>query len=665
MNMIRKLTTCIKTMQLSRTGISKPTQRIIVILSLACMALFPSCKRYLDVVPDNVATIDNAFNLRNQAQKYLLTCYSYLPALGDMKSNPALITGDEVWFFYPYLANDPWGPIPTNWELARGNQNINDPIINYWDGKNGGKPLFQALRDCNTFLENIGRVPDMDSFEKSRWVAEVKFLKAYYHWFLLRMYGPIPIVDKNLPVSSSPDMVKVYRNSVDSCFNYIVNLIDSAAVDLPNVVDFPVSEMGRITKPIALAIKARILMTGASPLFNGNSDMDYFTDNKGRHLFTSEYDPSKWQRAAEACKDAIDLCESLGYKLYHFIPPAGTGINIGSEMQTQMDIRNAICEKWNSEIIWGATNSMASKIQEYGLITLSPSIPPNQNTGPFGSYAPPLKIAQLFYTKNGLPINQDKTWNYAAKYNLDTATQDDRFYIAPGYVTARLNFDREPRFYADLGFDGGTWYGQGQYDDSSPLHVEGRAGDYSAKRRAENYSITGYYAKKIVNYLTVTGNDGKIVIQSYPWPIIRLADLYLYYSEALNEVDGPTNEALKWINLVRERAGVPSVQESWDNFSTMPGKYQTKEGFRAIIHQERLIEMAFEGNRFWDLRRWKEALPQMNGPIEGWDITKSDPQGYYTPVLLFAQTYPSKYYFWPISENKIVTNSNLVQNPGW
>lgn len=644
--------------------IGKRTQRIVVYLSLTCMAAFSSC-RYLDVVPDNVATLDNAFNLRSQAQKYLLTCYSYLPGLGDMKSNPALITGDEVWFFYPYLANDPWGPIPTNWELARGNQNINDPILNYWDGTNGGKPLFQGIRDCNTFLENIGRVPDMDSFEKSRWIAEVKFLKAYYHWFLLRMYGPIPIVDKNLPVSSSPDMVKVYRNTVDSCFNYIASLIDSAAVDLPNVVDFPVSDMGRITKPIALAIKARILMTAASPLFNGNSDMDYFTDNKGRHLFTSEYDPSKWQRAAKACKEAIDLCESLGYKLYHFIPSAGTGISIGPEMQTQMDIRNAICEKWNSEIIWGATNSMASKIQEYGLINLSAGITPNQNSGPFGSYAPPLKIAQLFYTKNGLPINEDKTWNYAAKYNLDTATQDDRFYIVPGYVTARLNFDREPRFYADLGFDGGTWYGQGQYDDNSQLHVEGRAGGYSAKSRAENYSITGYYAKKIVNYLTVTGNDGKIVIQPYPWPIIRLADLYLYYSEALNEADGPTDEALKWIDLVRERAGVPSVQESWDNFSTMPGKYKTKEGFRAIIHQERLIEMAFEGNRFWDLRRWKEALPQMNGPIEGWDITKADPQGYYTPVLLFTQTYPGKYYFWPISEHNIVINSNLAQNPGW
>ena len=663
MKNIRKFTACVKGIQLCRMGIGKPARRIVVALLLTCMIAFPSCD-YLDVVPDNVATIDNAFNLRLQAQKYLLTCYSYLPNLGDMKSNPALVTGDEIWFFYPYVANDPWGPIPTTWEMARGNQNINDPMLNYWDGTNGGKPLFQGIRDCNTFLENIGRVPDMESSEKNRWIAEVKFLKAYYHWFLLRMYGPIPIVDKNLPVSSSPDEVKVYRNPVDSCFNYIVDLIDSAALDLPAVVDFPVSEMGRITKPIALAIKARILMNYASPLFNGNSDYANFVDNKGRQLFNPAYDPSKWQRAAQACKEAIDLCESLGYQLYHFIPPVGSsGVSIGPEIQTQMDIRNAVCEKWNSEMIWGASNSMVTTIQQYGLANIDP-LRGNQNTGPEGEYAPPLKIARLFYTKNGLPINQDKTWNYAAMNSLNTAPPD-QVYLQPGYVTAHLNFDREPRFYADLGFDGGTWYGHGRYDDKSPWHIEGRAGGYSGKARAQGYSITGYYAKKMVHYLTIMDNDGRLVYQPYPWPIVRLADLYLYYSEALNESDDHAGEALKWINLVRARAGIPSVQESWDNFSTNPGAYSTKEGFRKIIHQERLIEMAFEGNRFWDLRRWKEALPQMNSPVEGWDITKADPESYYTPVLLFAQTYPSKYYFWPISEHNIVTNSNLLQNPGW
>src|SRR3546814_16578863 len=97
------------------------------------------------------------------------------------------------------------------------------PYLDYWDGGNGGRSMFEAIRDCNTFLENIHSVPDMEEPEKKRWIAEVKFLKAYYHWFLFRMYGPIPIMDKNFPISSTPEQVQVYREPVDSVVNYIVN----------------------------------------------------------------------------------------------------------------------------------------------------------------------------------------------------------------------------------------------------------------------------------------------------------------------------------------------------------------------------------------------------------------------------------------------------------
>src|SRR5699024_2686781 len=115
--------------------------------------------------------------------------------------------------------------------------------------------------------------------------------------------------------------------------------------------------------------------------------------------------------------------------------------------------------------------------------------------------------------------------------------------------------------------------------------------------------------------MNVLQTDGSYQLNPYPFPYIRLADLYLYYAEALNEVGGPSEEAFKYINKVRERAGIPSVEDSWSNFSKEPSRYTTKDGFRKIIHTERLIEMAFEGNRYWDLRRWKEAEEIMNNPI--------------------------------------------------
>lgn len=629
-----------------------------------CVAAAPlsSC-RYLDVVPDDVATIDNAFSLRSQAEKYLFTCYSYLPNFASWSSNPALLSGDEIWFYYPY-SSAYYGKPPSNWEIARGNQNVVNPYLNYWDGANGGEPLFEAIRTCNTFLENIDRVPDMESTEKTEWSAEVKFLKAYYHWYLLQMYGPIPIMDKNLPVSSDPESVKVYREPVDSCVDYIVRLIDSAAADLPDAIQNPVDQMGRISKPIALAIKARILVTAASPLFNGNPDYANYVDNKGRHLFNTTADPQKWERAEEACREAIDECQSLGYELYHFNPSVAS-YKMGPEIQTQMDIRNAVCEKWNSEIIWGGTNSMASSIQKYAQPIIDPTAASNFASGPLGEYAPTMRMAELFYTQNGLPIDEDKTWDYAGRYGLDTATQRDMFYIQPGYATAALHFGREPRFYADLGFDGGVWYGQGAFNDSSTWHVEGLLGRYSGQIRGDSYSITGYYAKKLVNFLNVQQPSGAYSVQAYPWPIIRLADLYLYYAEAINEVSGPTDDALKWIDLVRARAGIPSVEDAWSQYATHPGTYKTKDGFREIVHQERLIEMAFEGDRFWDLRRWKESAGEMTGPIRGWNISQSKTADYYHPTVLFNQTYPQKYYFWPIKESDLITNNNLVQSPGW
>lgn len=629
---------------------------LISLIMLGCSAC-----HYLDIVPDNVATIDNAFDLRSQAKKYLYTCYSFLPKLGDWSYNPALLSGDEIWFYYPYTMyiNAP----PDNWEIARGNQNKLSPYLNYWDGTRGGMPLFQAIRDCNTFLANIGQVPDIENYERDRWISEVTFLKAYYNWFLLRMYGPIPIVDKNLPVSSGPEKVKYYRQPVDSCYKYIVGLINSSMANLPIQIDNPVSGMGRITKPIALSIKARILVSAASPLFNGNQDYTHFTDNKGRQLFNTEYDPSKWKKAADACKEAIQMCHTLGNKLYYFNSAVQS---LGTEMQTQMDIRNAICEKWNSEIIWGSTNSMLGLIQRYAQARIDPSISYGTGAVPHQSYAPTMKIAEMFYTKHGVPINEDISWDYNDRYQLQTATSANKYYIQPGYTTASLNFDREPRYYADLGFDGGTWYGQGRFDEDNMYHVEGRVGQLAGKSRSSNYSITGYYAKKLVYYLnTAVQPNGGYSYESYPFPVMRLADLYLLYSEAINEVEGPTSEALTYINLVRERAGIPTVQDAWDHYSNKPDEYKTKDGFRKIIHRERLIEMAFEGNRYWDLRRWKEAQKVFNQPVRGWDVAQQDPQNYYQPQIIFQPTFKKKDYFWPIDDNDIIKNDNLVQNPGW
>ncbi|MDF2193319.1 RagB/SusD family nutrient uptake outer membrane protein [Paraflavitalea sp. CAU 1676] len=621
-----------------------------------------ACKKYLDVVPDNVATIDNAFTLRSSAERYLFTCYSYMPRSGSFNDNPAMNAGDELWYMFP--SKD----INTNfWNIARGEQNASSPLGNFWEGTNSGRPLFTGIRDCNIFLENIHHVPDMDRFEKDRWSAEVKFLKAYYHFYLLRMYGPIPVTKVNLLVGSKPEAVKVYRDHVDSGFNYVVQLLDEVMENeqLPDrIVGTEATELGRITKSIVTAFKAKVLVTAASPLFNGNTEYAGMSDPKsgGKPLFNTTLDPQKWARAAEACKQAIEFCHTNGYSLYKY---TGAAYNLVPETRRQLDIRGAVTDKeFNSEVIWHNTLSRAGDIQRWCMPLINAG---TASSGPKGIIAPPIKMAELFYSKNGVPIDQDITYDYSNRYALRKAVNAERFYVKPGEETVQLHYDREPRFYANLGFDRGIWYGNwiNNYDTTGLAVIRARKGETAARQGISNFSITGYWIKKLVGITTACAADGAMTTVQYPWPEMRLADLYLLYAEALNEAGGPSSGALEWINLVRARAGLKTVEESWSNYARENAKFSSKAGLRDIIQQERLIELAFEGQRFWDLRRWKLAHEVLNRPIKGWDIEQLDPAAYYKEVLLFNQTFRMREYFWPISINELLTNRNLVQNTGW
>jgi len=623
-----------------------------------------SCSDYLDIVPDNIATIEMAFTMRSEAKKYLYTCYSYLPQDGNLGSDPAIIGGDEMWSLID--------PAPSQFgqdmfRLAQGFQNSNSPIGNgYWVS------LYQALRHCNIFLENVDKVPDLPEWEKKLWKAEVTFLKAYYHFYLVRMYGPIPLIKENLPIDAGVDEVKVYRDPIDDCFHYIVELLDEAIPNLPLIIDNPTSDLGRITQPIAAAMKAKVLVTAASPLFNGNSDQVTLKNPDGKPLFPAQFEISKWEKAVTACKEAIETCHSAGMKLYTYNPNYQQ-YKLTDTITTQLSIRNAFCDKWNSEIIWANTKTSRGNIlQNQRLASANLDIRYIDNFQMRSQLQPPLKIAKMFYTDHGVPIEEDKEWAGIDVLELKVAGKQDNLYIREGYQTILLHFNREPRFYANLGFDGGIWYGQGKYDDSKPqdlFYIASRRGGTQGKNRGREYGpFTGYWWKKNVHFQNVQSSENGYDIEYYPWPVIRLADLYLLYAEAINETEGPIgenqSELFTYIDLVRQRAGLQGVKYSWDNFANTK-KYLTQDGMREIIHRERLIELALEGQRFWDIRRWKTAPSYYQTPIEGWNVTEGNPDLFYKVVPLFEQKFSVKNYFWPLREAYIENNRNLVQNIGW
>src|SRR5690242_17180787 len=141
-------------------------KNILIPIFIAGLFVLASCNKYLNVVPDDVATIDNAFALRSAAEKFLFTCYSYMPSQGSTGSNPAFFGGDELWLV-PTASSAPW-------EIARGNQRVVEPYCNYWQGTQEGSDLYEGIRQCNILLENIEKVPDMQESEKARWSAEAK-----------------------------------------------------------------------------------------------------------------------------------------------------------------------------------------------------------------------------------------------------------------------------------------------------------------------------------------------------------------------------------------------------------------------------------------------------------------------------------------------------------
>lgn len=638
--------------------------RIVVVFAL--VAIIASCDDYLNIIPDNTPTIDHAFKNRHEAEKYLYGCFSFLPNHADPTSNPALFGGDEVWYIDPANIVS-----PLLWNIAKGNQGTNSPLADYWasiqDGSNlqGGKALFTALSDCNIFLENIDKPFDLDKSERDWWVSEVLFLKAYYHYYLFRMYGPIPLIRENLPISSTTEEVRRFREPVDDVVEYIVELLDQSLENLPEEILDVTSDMGRPTKATALALKAQVLTLAASPLFNGNTDYASVVDKKGRQLFPQEYRPEKWQRAAAALKEAIDAAHEAGHELFDFSETTFAR-DLNAPTILAMQVRGAVTERWNKEIIWGESNFNPDALQR----VCFPAWNPNHNSGGIGkSYAPTLQVVEQFYTSNGVPIEEDRDWEGVDPMGIRTGDASHKFYIKEGYQTVNLHFNREARFYGSVTFDGGTFYGNGRIStDDNMWHTPMRGADPGGGvAPTERYSSTGYLCKKLVHYLSsVPEANSNITTYRYAFPIIRLADLYLMYAEALNEVkSSPDEEVYEYVDLVRARTGLKGVVESWQDHSNVPDKPASKEGMREIIRRERLNELAFEGSRFWDLRRWKLSEEYMNRPIRGLNIRGENPADFYQVREIYRPTFGKKDYLWPIRLRVLLKNTNLVQNLGW
>ncbi|MDR1668319.1 MAG: RagB/SusD family nutrient uptake outer membrane protein [Bacteroidales bacterium] len=645
----------------------------------------PSCN-YLDVVPDNIPIIEHAFSDRNHAEAYLYGCYSFLPVFSNPLVYPGFFGGDEVWLFDGVSTSE----LNTRmWRIAKGEQNTSMPIANYWASKNdtynidGGIAIFTAISDLNIFLNMIDLPGDLPVDEKRRWIAEAQFLKAYFHFWLLRCYGPIPIIDKNLSINAGQEEVQVYRQPVEDVVDYIVETLENAMLDLPYNVNFGM-DMGRPDKAIAAAVKAQTLVLAASPLFNGNPYYvdNNLTDKRGIPLFPTHTEPdvSKWERAADAIREAIQYADSAGHQIYDAAQSELVSDELPQQIRDASQVRIAATDHWNPEIVWGQLpRSNPDMIQR---ISYPPFTEANKTSNLLMCNAPPLHIVEQFYSKNGVPIDEDKDFNgFADRYDLRQQVASDtmhQYYIANNAQTLRLHFDREPRFYGAITFDGSLYFGNGS-DRLTVAVLKSQSVSFRYSSLGglihDRHSSTGYLARKMLHPRTAIEPASTAPIYTrYAFPIIRLGDLYLLYAEALNEAYGATGDAdgvtdttspYTWLNRIRTRAGIPTVKTAWDNHAIHPDTYTTQDGLRNIIRQERLNELAFEGVRFWDLRRWKWSEKYLNETIRGLNIYGDTDDEFYRVTELHRLSFEQKDYLWPLRYENLLKNQNISQNPGW
>lgn len=633
-----------------------------------------SCN-FLDVVPTEVPQLSDAFKNEATAQNYIMgNVYGYITTESSIAENPAILSNDEL--------DIAWRNDKTNfraYHINLGTLDTSNPYYNLWEGGGGSKNLYKGIREAYIFLENIHTVPDVDSSTKSRWIAETNFLIGYYHFCLLRQYGPIVIMRSSVDMNDEDQRKYPVRESVDECFKFIIEKIDYAINNgLPEKL--PSTEWGRISKLIASSFKSRVLLYQASPIFNGNKDYaNFINQNATTPLISQEFQIEKWKNAAEASKQAIDQAEGLGVKLYDcttnsslvfadsvmkakdntgVIPAVRRTINynkLPEDKQREYDYRYSMVDPWNCELIWGFTNIEGNQTwQRHSM--LRPYV--------FNGISPTLKIVEAFYTKNGLPIDQDPEFDYENRYKIIDPDNDICY-----SKTIQLHYNREPRFYASIAFDGSIYELRGANILFQAKYQE----PYG--KQSQDASSTGYLVKKGIHPSSDAQQSGQTgLLVKYPFPLIRLAELYLNYAEALNEAEGPSkhDEVIKYLDKIRLRSGVPGIKEAWSKAKNAKTTF-SKEEMRTIIRQERQIELSYEGHRSWDVRRWKIAKQEFDQDVKGWEITGKTTEEFYrvsngvaTPDVIVTRNFPSeKYSLWPLSITELQKNKNLVQTDGW
>lgn len=586
------------------------------VLLTATVLLLAGCKKYLDQVPNDRITIEQVFQKKGPSEQYLANIYNYVPDESNQWSdNPWGANSDEM--------DATWSKYAT-YELNIGNISAGSVLFDRWG------TYYRGIRSATYFINHIDNNAEILAVDGQQLIdqykAEARFLRAYFYFLLMRQYGPVVLVgEKEIPADAPAEAMQFPRSPFDSCVDYVVSELDKAAAVLPKV---PSSngqpsdiQNGRITVGIALAVKARLLLYAASPLYNGNTEVASLQSKEGKPLINQTYDAQKWKRAADAAKAVIDL--GL-YSLYK--DPGNDPVK---------SYQGVFLQAWNSEQIFNRKGN--------GLGGWDVHCMPRQAGGWCGMGVTQEQV-DAYFMSDGQPITSSPLYS------------ETGFTTVNGVPVFNMYMNREPRFYASVTYNNSFFQGGTM---TSAKAITFYAGSSNGKNgHPTDWTRTGYLIRKNVAPQTNAGSGGNGQQFQRPICLFRLAEVYLNYVEALNEYDPANADILQYLNLIRTRAGIPAYGSPG-----LPAP-ASQSAMRSSIWQERRVELAFECHRWFDIRRWKIA-PQVMGPMHGMNINKDD-NSFYTRVVASEHKFrtPASYWF-PISQYDMDRSKLVVQNPGW
>lgn len=583
-------------------------KRSIVYLAISSILTLTGCD-YLDDMPYDWAQPDDIFTNEQNYLKPVNQVYAYIPN-GFNHVGSAFLDAATDDGISTILDSDIH-------KLARGYAASPNPVKECWTKSYKGirQAIFARtyLREADLVLQNKTE-EDIQAF-KDTYCAETECLQALFEFNLLRHYGGFPIVDRIYEVDD-PELQTKGRDSFSDCVSHIVQLCDRSAAVLKVEPEGGNGSYGRMTKGMALAIKAKTLVYAASPLYNRKNNSNPLLG------YTDGSDVAeRWKLAAKACADVINL------NVDGTIAPGGN--------------------KHYSLLPLNATKT-------YDKIFINAN--PNPEYVFFFAAAKNNTLENRHYPPT---ISKDQGGGTVPSQQLiDAFTMDDGSDYASTSDGENMYEHRDPRLKSIIGYDGST-YGKkiiytrtGNNATMDGLNQE--------KNRSTN---TGYYLAKFLDR-TLNFGQSSVGTVFHLFPMIRLSDILLSYAEAMHHAYGMNADpegygltAAEAVRMIRSRAGFGPNDKFLDGV--------TDADFMDKVKQERRVELCFEEHRYFDLRRWIDGK-QLREPIIGMRIEENAEGLHYTRFTVdAARIFKEHMYYHPIPLKVIKESPSIQQNPGW